>query len=214
MKKPIIYSLSEKIIEIAFSGEFSENEYLQLFQAKKYLEKINAPFISEMVLTYQVLSIFMKEEYSWNHEKAHAFLEELPWKTFQEKGGQKTRNMVIPVSYGHEDLEYLEGLLQLSSQQIIEIHSKKTYRVFMIGFLPGFAYCGFLDPSIQVPRKTKPTMVAKGGVAIAADQTGIYPLDSPGGWHVIGKTDITLFDWDRKTPSYLLPGDQVQFVPK
>jgi inhibitor of KinA len=95
--------------------------------------------------------------------------------------------------------------------EIIQYHSSKIYRVYMIGFLPGFPYMGVLNEKISMPRKEKPVKVKAGSVGIAGIQTGIYPFDSPGGWQIIGKTPLKLFDVKKDQPAYLKPGDLVQF---
>jgi inhibitor of KinA len=101
---------------------------------------------------------------------------------------------------------------KLSSQEIIRLHTEKEYTVYMIGFLPGFPYLGFVDDRIAFARKNTPmAKVPAGSVGIAGKQTGIYPIDSPGGWQIIGRTPIKLFDAKRNPPVELQPGDGVQF---
>ena len=96
----------------------------------------------------------------------------------------------------------------------MKLHTGKTYRVFMIGFLPGFAYMGSVDERIITPRKANPrTMVPAGSVGIAGEQTGIYPFNSPGGWQLIGQTPSQMFSVDQEEPCLLQPGDAVQFYP-
>lgn len=112
------------------------------------------------------------------------------------------------------DLEHIAVERSLSVTEIIEIFTARTYRVFMIGFLPGFAYMGEVDGRIRMPRKHQPRLrVPKGSVGIAGAQTGIYPLESPGGWQIVGRTDIELFQPDDRQPSLLKAGDLVRFVP-
>ena len=127
----------------------------------------------------------------------------------------KSRLVKIPVCY---DLSLAPDLLSLAEQhlltteQVIQLHTGKTYRVFMIGFLPGFAYMGTVDEKINTPRKSKPrTLVPAGSVGIAGEQTGIYPFNSPGGWQLIGQTPVQMFGASKETPCYLQPGDEVQF---
>ncbi len=123
--------------------------------------------------------------------------------------------IIIPVCYDIEfgiDLHHIAAHLGLSIKKIIDLHTKDTYRVYMIGFVPGFPYLGTLAPELEMPRKKTPILkVATGSVAIAGKQTGIYPAEVPGGWHIIGRTPIKLFD--KSVPSYCLlkAGDSVQF---
>lgn len=131
---------------------------------------------------------------------------------------QKAARLVtIPVCYDLSvapDLESLALLHQLSVEEVIQLHTARTYRVYMIGFLPGFAYMGSVDTKIATPRKEKPrTKVPAGSVGIAGAQTGIYPLDSPGGWQLIGQTPIQMFTIAQEEPCYLQPGDEIQFYP-
>lgn len=121
----------------------------------------------------------------------------------------------IPVVYDGPDLADLASLHELTVNEVIDIHSASEYRVYMMGFLPGFAYLGTVDPRIATPRKSSPRKkVPAGSVGIAGDQTGIYPLESPGGWQLIGRTDTQLFLPDADPPCLLRPGDRVQFFPQ
>jgi len=121
----------------------------------------------------------------------------------------------IPVCYDPSlapDLVELAASHQLTVEEVIQLHTAETYRVYMIGFLPGFAYMGSVDERIRTARKTSPrTKVPAGSVGIAGEQTGIYPLDSPGGWQLIGQTPLQLFDATQTDPCLLQPGDEVQF---
>ncbi|NJE02651.1 5-oxoprolinase subunit PxpB [Thermococcus sp. MV11] len=123
----------------------------------------------------------------------------------------------IPVVYGGEygpDLEFVAKHSGLSVDDVIEIHSKPVYRVYFLGFLPGFAYLGGMDERIAVPRLEKPRLrVPAGSVGIAGKQTGIYPLESPGGWRLIGRTPLRLFNPEKEPPTLFKPGDRVKFVP-
>src|SRR5207237_10525603 len=102
----------------------------------------------------------------------------------------------------------------LPPERVIELHAAHTYTVDLLGFVPGFAYLSELDPALQIPRRLQPRpRVAAGSVAIAAAQTGVYPLDTPGGWHIIGTTSIVMFDPKRETPALLAAGDSVRFEP-
>lgn len=121
------------------------------------------------------------------------------------------RTIRIPVSYDGPDLQTVADIKGISTDEVIKIHSEGKYRVYMLGFLPGFAYMGRLDEKLQLPRKDQPSPIQAGSVAIAGNQTGIYPLNSPGGWWVIGRTDLQLFDGDRYEPCLLRPGDRIEF---
>ncbi|HEX6214031.1 MAG TPA: 5-oxoprolinase subunit PxpB [Vicinamibacterales bacterium] len=123
----------------------------------------------------------------------------------------------IPVQYGGDggpDLAAVAQFAGCTEQEVIARHSGVTYRVYMLGFVPGFSYMGRVDPNIAAPRHRVPReRVAAGSVGIAGGQTGVYPVDSPGGWQLIGRTDRVMFDPNREQPSLLAPGDLVRFVP-
>jgi len=127
------------------------------------------------------------------------------------------RTIEIPVCYGGafgEDLEALARAHGLSADEVVAIHSGSPYHVHMLGFVPGFAYLGGLDPRLATPRRDTPRpRVPAGSVAIAGEQTAIYPLDTPGGWQIIGRTPLQLFKPDASPPSLLNAGDTVRFVP-
>ncbi len=123
----------------------------------------------------------------------------------------------IPVEYGGNhgpDLEAVAAHAGCSTTEVIRRHSDRTYRVYMLGFVPGFAYLGRVDPSIAAPRHRVPReRVRAGSVGIAGLQTGVYPVESPGGWQLIGHTTLVMFDPGRDKPSLLAAGDLVRFVP-
>jgi inhibitor of KinA len=123
--------------------------------------------------------------------------------------------LTVPVFYGGDygpDLEWVAGHLGISTDEVIRLHTETMYRVYMIGFTPGYPYMGELPAALAVPRRSTPrTRVPKGSVGIAQRQTGIYSVESPGGWQIIGWTPIELFDPTRQLPSLLEMGDKVKF---
>ena len=127
------------------------------------------------------------------------------------------RQVSIPVCYDASlapDLITLSAQLSLTPDELVSLHHRKPYSVYMLGFLPGFAYMGILDARITAPRHQRPRpRVPAGSVAIAAQQTGIYPTDSPGGWQLIGRTPIRMFNPLEPNPCFLQPGDEVTFYP-
>jgi len=125
------------------------------------------------------------------------------------------RTKEIPVCYGGElgpDLEDVARQHQMSTSNVVEIHTAGDYLVYMVGFMPGFAYLGGLDERLVTPRRTSPrTAVPAGTVGIGGQQTGVYPLVSPGGWNLIGRTPLRIFDVGREEPALLVTGDRVRF---
>ena len=123
----------------------------------------------------------------------------------------------IPVVYGGDDgpdLHFVADHAGITEDAVIELHSGTDYRVYMLGFSPGFPYLGGLDERIAAPRlKTPRVLVPAGSVGIAESQTGVYPNAGPGGWRIIGRTSVTLFDVNSSTPSLITPATKVRFIP-
>lgn len=123
----------------------------------------------------------------------------------------------IPVVYGGDDgpdLHFVADHAGMTDDAVIELHSGTDYRVYMLGFSPGFPYLGGLDERIAAPRlKTPRVLVPAGSVGIAESQTGVYPNAGPGGWRIIGRTSVTLFDVNSSTPSLITPATKVRFIP-
>jgi inhibitor of KinA len=120
----------------------------------------------------------------------------------------------IPVCYSDEfgiDSDFVSKQKNISKEEIIYSHTSVIYRVYMIGFLPGFSYLGKVSDQLIMPRKVKPVVVAAGSVGITGRQTGIYPINTPGGWQIIGRTPLKLFDSKAAVPSLLNAGNQVRF---
>jgi allophanate hydrolase subunit 1 len=125
------------------------------------------------------------------------------------------RAHLIRVRYDGPDLADVAQRTGLSVADVVARHSGRWYHVYLLGFVPGFAYLGELDPALVLPRRTEPRpRVSAGSVAIAGVQTAVYPLTTPGGWHLIGRTATVLFDPAADPPATLAPGDRVRFVPE
>jgi len=123
----------------------------------------------------------------------------------------------IPVCYGCDlgpDIKFVAEHTGLSEEQVVALHSSADYPIFMIGFTPGFCYLGGMDPRLKTPRRKTPrTAVPEGSVGIAESQTGMYPIESPGGWQIIGRTPLRLFAPERENPFLYRPGDIIRFRP-
>ena len=134
----------------------------------------------------------------------------------EEESNRKRKFIEVPVHYGGEygmDLESVASHVHLQVEDVIRIHSERTYTIYMMGFTPGFPYMGKLDDAIVMPRLETPrTRVPAGTVAIAGSQTGIYSIDSPGGWQLIGWTPLRLFSPESEAPFLFSPGDEVKFI--
>jgi inhibitor of KinA len=125
------------------------------------------------------------------------------------------RTVEIPVAYDGPDLADVAAIHSITTDRLVEIHSQAIYTVYFVGFVPGFAYLGGLPPELATPRLESPRKrVPKGSVAIGGTHTGVYPFDTPGGWRLIGKTPLEIFDPESKELSKLRIGDQVRFLPQ
>jgi inhibitor of KinA len=136
----------------------------------------------------------------------------------QRAGGERpSRVITIPVCYDAEfgpDLAQVAALANITVEEVIRLHSSATYFVYLLGFGPGFGYMVGLPPQLHVPRLATPrSHVAAGSVAIAGNQTAIYPNESPGGWRLIGRTPLRMFNPNAEPPTRFQPGDSVKFVP-
>lgn len=172
------------------------------------------PAYSSLTIYYDVLLIRKKfsgqqTAFEWISGKVKEHLSKDRIQ-FEEKGAF----IRIPVCYDKEygtDLDFIALLNQISIEEIIHLHTSALYRVYMLGFLPGFAYMGMVNEKIAAPRKQFPAPVEAGSVGIAGRQTGIYPLRSPGGWQIIGRTPLNLFDKEKENPTLFKSGDTIQF---
>lgn len=217
-----IFPISEKAVTIDFGNEISVELNEKVIQLAEAIEKNNFIGFIELVPAYSSLTIFynlftVKKNYS-QFETAFAFVESFlktSLKSLQTVDFDNPTPIKIPVDYSDEfalDLDFVAQNANLTKAEVIKIHTLQVYRVFMVGFLPAFAYMGEVDERIATPRKTNPrTKIEKGSVGIAGKQTGIYPLESPGGWQIIGKTNLELFRPESSEISFLKTGDYVQF---
>jgi len=130
-------------------------------------------------------------------------------------GNRPPRVIQVPTTYDGPDLAETAERSHLSVEQRVALHAGREYTAYFLGFLPGFAYCGRLDPRIVAPRLERPReRVPAGSVAVADGQTAVYPLASPGGWRLIGRTDLVMFDADAAEPVRIRAGDRLRFVPR
>ena len=218
-----IYALSESSVTVVFGDEISSLMAEKVSALNSAIH--NAPFqgLITTVPAYATLTVYYAPEevfYSGltgesAYQKVSGYLSALPVSKLSKE--KSTTLITIPVCYGGThgpDLELVARHCMLTTDEVIKLHASAAYRVYMIGFIPGFAYMGGMDTRLSTPRKEHPrSKVNAGSVGIAGNQTGIYPLDIPGGWQIIGQTPIQLFNAGRPEPSYLKAGDTVRFKP-
>lgn len=220
MQATRIYAIHDTAITIEYSQQISEEINRHVVALQEYIEQADLPGFIECVPAYSSLTVYFDKK-SDLQELQRIIENKISTFSDFENSDQSQHNIqtpvIIPVCYDLEfgsDLNTVSAQLGLSIEEIIELHSKQFYRVYMIGFIPGFPYMGTLPRELEMPRKKTPTLkVPAGSVAIAGKQTGIYPAEVPGGWHIIGKTPIRLFN--KSIPPYCLlkAGDLVQFKP-
>lgn len=218
-----IFPLGENALTVEFANEISEvlnDRVLALF---RYFELHPFPGFIESAPAYSSLTIFFDlvrvREHFAGFSTAFDAVQDLAREALEQVPDQPVEaahNLIeIPVFFDDDvasDLPFVAEFSGLLRDEVIELFTSRTYRVFMLGFLPGFAYMGQVDERIAVPRKQAPRLkVPRGSVGIAGRQTGIYPFESPGGWQIIGRTRTELFTPDDETPCFLEPGDHVKF---
>src|SRR5215218_3313933 len=172
------------------------------------------PAYSSLSFHYNILEIRQSSKVGTAFEIVKGFIEkELTGYLTQDT--RRQQRIYIPVCYSSAfalDIEFITTEKGLSKEEVIKFHTDQLYNIYMIGFLPGFPYLGEVNEAIAVPRKTQPrALVPSGSVGIAGKQTGIYPLASPGGWQIIGRTPLKMFEKEKSEPVLLQPGDEVQF---
>ena len=178
------------------------------------VERAGLAGVQEAVPTYRSLAIYY-DPLRIGRGALKENIDELLCSTLDQVE-HKSRVVEIPTVYGGEcgpDLEFVARHTGLSEHEVICLHTEPLYHVYMLGFTGGFPYLGGLSERLSVPRFHTPRLkVPAGSVGIAGTQTGVYPLESPGGWRIIGRTSLCLFDPSRRIPTLILPGDKVRFV--
>jgi KipI family sensor histidine kinase inhibitor len=230
-----ISALSDRALLVTLSDEISEPTNRSVLTACDLLEAAQIPGVEEAQPAYSSFCVHFdpaKVSAAWLAAYAESIVLG-PARTGAQKKGTVSdlstgrdpknpetagtgREVEIPVVYGGDegpDLAWASEYLGMGPEEIVRRHAASRYRVYMIGFSPGFPYLGGLDKSLAMPRTPTPrTSVPSGSVAIGGSQAGIYPWESPGGWRIIGRTPLKLFDPSRENPSLLRPGDTVRFV--
>lgn len=217
-----IFPLGDAAITIDFGSRIDEAINDEVINRFHHLQEHPLPGMIEATPAYSSLTIYYDviavrkmnssapTAFGWMKQQVEERLQQQqPYR--QEREGRLVR---IPVCYDDEfalDIHHIASIKNISVEEIIYSHVSKQYKVYMLGFLPGFGYMGEVDEKIATPRKPQPEKVQAGSVGIAGKQTGIYPLDSPGGWQIIGRTPLKLFNANREHPILLMAGDNVQF---
>jgi len=210
-----ILSNGDSGYSLVFKEEISLELTMKLIAICDSLKNTPRLHLTEIIPSYQSITLIFDRLLV----KRKLFREKLNEKLSENFSIQEStqRLIEIPVCYEKEyapDLFELARLNKLPIEEVIRVHSSSTYWVNMLGFLPGFLYLSGLDEKLNCPRKQTPSLqIAPGSIAIGGSQTGIYPVASPGGWHVIGRTPIRIFDPGVNEPAIARPLDKVKFIP-
>ena len=211
MKQPDVTTLGDSAVTLTFGEGISEELNNLVVAEAAWISAVRLPGVLDVVPAYASLTV--------HYDPCRISYVDLLTRlramrpAAVERSETQSAALIIPVTYDGEDLNEVAERLKLDASEIVAIHISREYRVFVIGFVPGFAYLGPLDERLILPRRDAPRKrVPAGSVAIAEAQTGVYPSETPGGWHLIGTTDMRMFDPARKQPALLSVGDRVRFV--
>lgn len=212
--EPRLLPAGDSAILVEFADEIDDAVNDRVHALAQFLRAQHRPELLDLVPAYSALLVCYDATKTQFVTLAN-FLQTIV-QSSQANIFSSPRLVEIPVSYGGEcgpDLAFVAQWSGLSETQVVELHARVVYRVYFVGFVPGFAYLGSVPPQIAAPRLDTPRMrVPPGSLGIAGRQTGIYPMESPGGWRLIGRTERTLFDSQNDPPTLLRPGDRVKFV--
>jgi inhibitor of KinA len=225
--KPVYRLAGDKGIIVEFGNEIDPAINARVRAMSRALEKSKPPGVSEIIPTYRSILLIYDPGIT-NPDKLCPLIDQiglieqvdqagLAENTLETMEADSFRIVEIPVCYGNEfgpDMENVQKAHKLTTQEVIHLHSRPEYLIYMVGFTPGFAFLGGLDKRLYTPRLETPRMlVPEGSVGIANNQTGMYPVASPGGWQIIGRTPLKLFAPDRLSPFLYKAGDKIKFTP-
>jgi len=214
-KKPVFRMAGDRGLLVEFGGSIDPEINQKVRAMSLALEQAMPDGVEEVIPTYRSLLIVYDPE-----RTRPAQLEELIENTEQHLDDIRIpppKVVEIPVCYGGEfgpDIEHVAKTHDLTVEEVIRLHSEPEYRIYMVGFTPGFPFLGGLSEKLHTPRLESPrTNVPRGSVGIANNQTGVYPIGSPGGWQLIGRTPLKLFAPERENPILYQAGDFLRFKP-
>lgn len=217
-----LFPLGDCAITIEFGDHISYESHQTIQSITSILDSNPPEWMVEYVPAYTTITLFYDPlKLSWSHRKHTSpymiICEQLNrlLSTFKSETIPPSRTVEVPVCYGGEfgpDLEIVAKINHLTIDEVIHIHTSNEYLVYMLGFAPGFPYMGGMSKKIATPRKKTPRLlIPSQSVGIAGKQTGIYPIETPGGWQIIGRTPLKLFRPNENPPTLLQAGDKVCF---
>jgi len=208
------HPLGDRAIQLVFSNKISKQTIQKIKSYTTLLESESIQGLIEWIPAYTTLTI-LYDPAIIQYEELVEMLNQIKVKEASEV--PQSFIYELPICYGGDfgpDLSYVASYHSLTEDEVINIHSSRDYFIYMIGFAPGFPYLGGMSIKISTPRLDRPRKkVAAGSAGIAGEQTGIYPLDSPGGWRIIGRTPIPLYNPNNEQPILLSPGNYLRFKP-
>lgn len=214
--KPTISPVGDCAISIDFGQVIDPKINRHIRQIIEQIKDLQLDGIIELVPTYCALLV-QYDAMVYSYSDICRILEPTLQESVTDSANELVTIVEIPTVYGGEfgpDLGFVASYNHLSEAEVVSIHSGTDYLVYMLGFIPGFTYLGGMDPRIATPRLSSPrTLIPAGSVGIAGEQTGTYPSDSPGGWQIIGRTPLTMYDMSKKQAALLRAGDYVRYVP-
>ena len=212
--QPILMPAGDLAVVVEYGDEIDPLINAIVHRAVAAIERADIDGVVEVVPTYRSALVYY-DPFQAAFDDIAAALRGLSLDSDEVEDA--SRIVEIPTLYGGDygpDLPFVARNSGMSEQEVVEIHSGTDYLVYAMGFSPGFPYLGGLDPRLDTPRLKSPrTSIPAGSVGIAETQTGVYPVSSPGGWQLIGRTPLRLFDAESESPAAIHPGDRVRFVP-
>lgn len=214
--KPTISPVGDCAISIDFGQVIDPKINRQIRQVIEEIKVLQLDGIIELVPTYCALLV-QYDAMVYTYSDICRILDPILQESVTDSVIERVMIVEIPTVYGGEfgpDLGFVASHNHFSEDEVVSIHSGTDYLVYMLGFIPGFTYLGGMDSRIATPRLSSPrTLIPAGSVGIAGEQTGTYPSDSPGGWQIIGRTPVTMYDMSKKQAALLSAGDYVRYVP-
>ena len=210
-----ILTAGDQGLVIEFSDTIDFETCKKVHQLSKCIKELRDKRITELVPTYRSLQIYFNLLKISRNELTDIVNEALAKIKDVELHLPRTRTLYVPTCYEEEfspDLEFVAKITNLKPEEVIELHAEKTYQVYVLGFVVGFPYLGSVSEKIAIPRLEKPrSKIPAGSVGIGGHQTGIYTVESPGGWRLIGRTPIRTFLPEKEDPFFFKPGDEIKF---
>jgi inhibitor of KinA len=208
---PVIEQLGDDALLVTFARAISWDVGARVRTVAQRIRDMHLPSVTDVVPAYTTLAVYFDSR-AVSFTTISSLIADLAEVMEIEVDASSTL-IEIPVRYDGPDLAEVAERTRMTQDEVIEKHCSRIYRAYMTGFAPGFTYLGDLDEALVLPRRTEPRVrVSAGSVAIAGVQTAVYPLVTPGGWHLIGTTSVAMFDVQRDPPALIRAGDSVRFI--